>query len=746
MATAVAAAWHADVRAREQVIRQALIDAAADLAESGEHVARDLETLATIVDRLLVGANHTPAEVQREFAEIAASLPSSRRAWLVAITLSGNALSFSWKAQPSATSGLPAVALQFRGWRIEGRVDVARLVHDALAHMPERGLAVAVQGPGLKRWMRVDPAAGEDQDTPDFAQAHRRTNVHTILGTFRIVAVPRPRFFSSYGLALTTLTAGGALVTSLLVALLLHSEQRSLRLARQRKQIARAMLDAIPTPISFLDEQGRYVEFNQALARLVGRTFGQLKQARVADIWGKEIWEQGIRPRFLRALAGEIVEHEFRHPGPDHRMHDWLGTFMPWRETHSGKVQGVIVITRDVTEQKRLEREREEHARRAAIARRWEDLGMLAGGIAHDLNNLLQVITGAIEEAHASSMAPKAKQRLDEAASAAGQAARLTRQLLIYAGRGGGERGCLHPRALLEHAARLVRMGAPEDICVEVEAPARLPLIEGDRAQLEQVLFNLGLNAVQAIAESGRGSRVRMWAEARTGEDVRPELWEAHELESPAQAVVFHVEDDGPGIPEEVRERIFTPFFTTRKEGTGLGLAVVFGSTRAHRGFVDCWSEKGKGTHFTIWLPALKEWGVHQPDVPRPVMTTEASCPRGRVLVVDDEPLVRRTTARMLARLGWDPLEAPDGIKAVEAVRKDPAIQAVVMDVRMPRLRGDQALPQIKALRPELPVVLVSAATSGSRAQNIHPDAWLDKPFSSEALHDVLTRLLTEDS
>ncbi|RME87684.1 MAG: response regulator, partial [Zetaproteobacteria bacterium] len=429
------------------------------------------------------------------------------------------------------------------------------------------------------------------------------------------------------------------------------------------------------------------------------------------------------------ALEGRPYEREFRY-----RDRDWLALFAPWR-TERG-VEGVIVVTRDITAQKQAEAERMQRLAAQMRAQRWEDLGMIAGGVAHDLNNLLAIVLGQAEHLAetCSEFAPAVRPIMD----AAQKGGALCRALLAFAGKGGGKREKLHPRVLVEGVWPLLCASAPPQVRIERDVPERMPLVEGDAVQLRQALFNIAHNAVQAVAEAGGVVRV----EARPIDGAALD-WDAHNQPQAKQAVVFTIRDDGPGIPPELQARIFLPFFTTKAEGTGLGLAVAEGAVRAHGGWIELESAPGEGATFRIVLPAFDVWQEADLAEPEKQRAPQAAQGAGRVaLVADDEPLVRRLTARVLAQMGFSVLEAEDGEQAVEIARAHPEIELAVVDMRMPKMNGDAALAEIKRMRPDLKAVILSGYADDPKRANAHADAWLMKPVRRKELQETIARVL----
>jgi len=726
---AVNFAWWMD----EEAIEEAAVEREADLRHLVEtELARldaDLAIAVAFVDRGLVQPSSDAKAVAEAFSLFVPSLPMAKQGVLRALWIGNDAIAFSWSADEDAGDW---VERRLGAWQVRARIDWPALFSRALAVDAARDLHLGVRRAGDLGWIYLQHAHGKPlrRTIQVLERSGRVIRMSSSWGVFELVVRPSRAFAQSIGHPRTWLATGGGIVTFVLIALWLQAEARVRAAALRRRQIARAMLDAIPFPISFLDRDARYVEFNQALARFVGRSFSEIKRATPAQIWGEEVWKEEIEPHFRRALAGAIVEHEFQHAG-----RCYLGTFIPWRERD--EVRGVIVVTRDITEQKQREKERIAAIEQRERARRWEDLGHIAGGVAHDLNNMLGAIVAAIEHAMETPKEVQRRELLHSALHGCEQAGRLCRQLLVYAGKGGKRREKLHPGVIVRDAVRLLEPARPPDVRLIVDVPRLLPTIEGDRADLVQALFNLGLNALQVV--DPRKGLVRITVKALGSDAIR---WQRDDRPAPDQVVVFSVEDNGPGVDPELRDRLFTPFFTTKEEGTGMGLAVVAGVARAHGGFVDLNSIPGDGASFEIVLPAEGEW-VELAEEDRQQLRRSVPARTHQVaLVVDDEQVLRRLNAMGLKKLGFEVIEASDGEEAVKIVESRKDLAFVLMDVRMPRMDGVEAMRRMRKLAPELPIVLVSGAASDPvELSKDAPNAWLNKPFRFAELEDALRRL-----
>jgi two-component system, cell cycle sensor histidine kinase and response regulator CckA len=373
-----------------------------------------------------------------------------------------------------------------------------------------------------------------------------------------------------------------------------------------------------------------------------------------------------------------------------------------------------VVSWYDLTNRARLDRERQELAERLAQASKLEAVGQLAGGIAHDFNNLLTAIRNAVDLARQTiPAAHEAHEDLDIAAQVTDRAAALTKQLLAL---GRHERSAAHPLDLalvVRDTLRLLKPTVPPGITLEECVGGAPIVVEGDRSEFEQVVMNLVLNARDAMPDGG-SLRVAVRVDGTHAE--------------------LTVRDTGVGIPEHVRPRIFDPFYSTKPagQGTGLGLAVAYGVVSKRGGSIDVISAPGSGTTFTVCLPLSRREAV--PPVPSS-MTRAGST--GTVLLVDDDPLVRSTTRRLLERSGWLVHEAHDGTAGLAAFMEAPEKFTVVLsDVRMPGLTGPAMVRQLRAVAPTVPVVLFSGYDRLDGPDNALPEGvpLLFKPFRPEEL------------
>jgi signal transduction histidine kinase len=408
------------------------------------------------------------------------------------------------------------------------------------------------------------------------------------------------------------------------------------------------------------------------------------------------------------------------------------------------ELQRALDEVRESAEQRRRLEQRMQQAQKL------ESLGVLAGGVAHDFNNLLTGILGQAGLARAAGPTdgPLAEQ-LAQIELTARRAAELTRQLLAYSGRGQFHVRPLALPDLVRDTVPLVRASIPRAVEIRIDAPTDLPAVEADATQLRQVVMNLVLNAAEALGE--RPGTIRIAATCLDADDATLADLRRDDDVLPGRYVKLEVDDDGPGMTPELQERIFEPFFSTKFTGRGLGLAAVLGIVRGHHGAIGVRSSPGAGTTFTVLFPASD-----RPPDPRPEPTHPPSVPpppeapvdhgRGAVLVADDEPVVRRFAAFVLARMGFDVVQAEDGRGALDLFeRHAPRIRLALLDLTMPRLDGEQTLRELRRLRPELPVVLSSgfdAATTEARTPRDRRTGFVHKPYRAEDLEDAVRAVL----
>jgi PAS domain S-box-containing protein len=380
-----------------------------------------------------------------------------------------------------------------------------------------------------------------------------------------------------------------------------------------------------------------------------------------------------------------------------------------------GRLTHFIGVTRDITVRKQAEAARELLEARLRESQKMEAIGTLAGGIAHDFNNIIAIILGNAELARADlSVNSLALLGLEEINKAGLRARDLVQQILSFSRRQSTQRKLVAPASIVEESVRLLRATMPAYLNIEVHCERTVPAILADTTQLQQVLINLATNAMQAMR--GRPGRIVIRLDTVTldaaAAQTHPVLHTLHE-KHPGPMVRLLVSDDGPGMDAATRARIFEPFFTTKAvgEGTGLGLAVVHGIVRGHEGAIVVDSEVGKGATFTIYLPAAG--AAADGLVPgRPGVATHAlpDCSGGQhILYVDDEKALVSVVKRALERNRIRVSAHTDPHLALAALEFDPAaFDLVVTDYSMPGMSGLELARKIRALRADLPVVVVS--------------------------------------
>ena len=401
---------------------------------------------------------------------------------------------------------------------------------------------------------------------------------------------------------------------------------------------------------------------------------------------------------------------------------------------------------------------REQAARRAAEAseaqsrhvQKLESIGVLAGGIAHDFNNLLHVVLGNADIAL--SRLPRrapAREPLEEVVRATIRAADLTRQLLAYSGKGAFVVRHLDLSQEVREMATLLRTAISKQAVLGWELAPELPSVEADATQIRQIVMNLITNASDALGEAAGTITLRtgvVRSETMNDDRFGPPPQAEDRLEQvPAAYVYLEVGDTGSGMNPDTLARIFDPFFSTKFAGRGLGLAAVMGIVQAHHGLIRIRTEPGQGTSFRILFPPS---GKASPPTEVPATGKPEWRGSGTVLVVDDEEGVREVAERMLQEIGFRTIAAVDGRHALEIVaRLGEEITAVLLDLSMPRMGGRETLVRLRALRPEIPVVMISGYTEQVVAQQLDRSqgpmiGFLQKPFLAEDLSLAMGRLV----
>jgi PAS domain S-box-containing protein len=433
-----------------------------------------------------------------------------------------------------------------------------------------------------------------------------------------------------------------------------------------------------------------------------------------------------------RARRGESIEQfETVRRTRSGRSIEVSMTASPIRDAF-GRIVGVSTVTRDISERRKLERQ-------FYRAQRMESIGTLAGGIAHDLNNALTPILLSLDLLKASFPDSDSQELLDVVGTSAGHAADMVLQVLSFARGVEGKRLVVDMAALVGEVEKISQDTFPKSIAIASRTAPGLSPVLGDRTQLQQVLVNLCVNARDAMPGGGRLSIIAENVRFDAEQDRMPETLSA------GAYVCLRVEDSGEGISSEHMERIFEPFFTTKEvgKGTGLGLSTSMAIINSHGGVLRVYSERAKGTTFTLYLPAHLDASAALPEI-------AVAVPRGNgelILVVDDEPAVRLITKRILESNGYRVVVASDGASALSLYETRSADIAVVLtDMMMPVMDGPTMIRNLRELDPAVKIIGTSGlashdydASSQSGLQH-----FVAKPSTADALLHTLHSILKD--
>jgi two-component system cell cycle sensor histidine kinase/response regulator CckA len=465
---------------------------------------------------------------------------------------------------------------------------------------------------------------------------------------------------------------------------------------------------------------------NPKTVAVSGYSMDELTRMHFIDLIAEEDKELALN-NYLARLSGKGASKEYIF-----RIRN-RGGQMLWVDIH------VVIITwegrpatlnfiRDITRQKKTEEQLQQ-------AQKMEAIGTLAGGIAHDFNNLLQAIQGYTQLLLLDKEKSKASHReLEEILGAARRGGELTRQLLTFSRKVESSMRPVDINTEIKKVEKILSRTIPKMIEIQLNLTEDLYTVNADSGQVEQVLMNLAVNARDAMKEGGK---IVIETENVI---LDKEYCETNLIEKAGEYVLLSFSDTGHGISKESLEHIFEPFFTTKKvgEGTGLGLAMVYGIMMSHKGAINCYSVPGRGTTFRIYLPAIESFKeTFLPEI------TEA--PRGgteTILLVDDEDLLRDIGGQILENFGYTVLQAKDGEKALEIFNDGQVrINLVILDLIMPGMGGAKCLDELLKLNPETKVIIASGYFANGSAG---AKGFIKKPYILESMLHEIRRVLEE--
>jgi len=583
-----------------------------------------------------------------------------------------------------------------------------------------RLIEVIPDGVGLcrnGRWLMVNPAIvlAFGADSADCESEGTKNEISALI---RLVRMDGSEFLGETQSLLIEDVDGDPVV-------MLIIRDVSKRVAAERENsLLRAAIEQSAEPTMVLDADGFILLANPASAELHGIKNDKLKGLQIAELRGGQQGDtlySEIRSTILRGetWCGEVVlKRNRKKPLVARRV-------SPVFDSH-GDARWQIVVDRDISE----ERRRQE---KMAHVQRLESLGVLAGGIAHDFNNLLGIILGNISLARSTITAgdPIASS-LENIEKTSHRAANLCNQMLAYSGKGKFIVQPINISELVEEMIQLLEISISKTVSMRYELTPLLPSVKVDTAQLQQVIMNLVINANEAIGERN-GTIVIATGQVDADVDYLRSGSVEEEILKPGPYVWLEVSDTGCGMDSIIRERLFEPFFTTKFTGRGLGMSAILGIIRGHKGTIKVYSEEGKGTTIKVLFPAVVDLTpVSLATKSNPAeKTIQAS---GTILVVDDEEMLRNVAADMLKSGGYEVILAADGVDAIAKLKKyKDTIDCVLLDMKMPRMGGEEAFTEMRRIKPEIKVLLSSGyneQTATNRFAGKGLAGFMQKPYT----------------
>jgi two-component system, cell cycle sensor histidine kinase and response regulator CckA len=487
---------------------------------------------------------------------------------------------------------------------------------------------------------------------------------------------------------------------------------------RRREQQFRLITENVPDMIVVLDTEGKRLYNSPSYEPLLGDPVSLAGTDSFQDIHPDD--RERIKRIFYETVkTGNGHQTEYRLLSKDGSICIVESRGGVIRD-EQGNVSQVVVVSRDITEKRRLEQQ-------LLRTQRMESIGTLAGGIAHDLNNVLAPILLSLNIIKRKVADPKTEKLIETIESTAKRGSDLVKQILSFARGMEGERTQVKLGILIDDVVKVLKQTFPKSIRLKTDTPKNLWTMSADATQIHQVLMNLCINARDAMPDGGH-------LEIKADNTVIDTQYAKMNLEAkPGYFVRISVSDTGSGVPHRILDRIFEPFFTTKEhgKGTGLGLSTVHTIVKSHGGFVNVYSEEGKGTVFNVYFPAAGTGGGD-------ITEEKNELPAGSgelILVVDDEEAIRAITETTLEANGYRVITASDGREAIAMYTEYRRhIALVLMDLKMPNMDGSDAIRSIKKINPSARLIAMSGLVQDGQSTEKEFVGFLHKPFTAQTL------------
>jgi PAS domain S-box-containing protein len=558
------------------------------------------------------------------------------------------------------------------------------------------------------------------ESLPQFAQEQRKSQSRTYL----IVSITISILLSVIAFMLRSAHAGAIAAAQAL---------------KESRELYRKISEDSPAYIATFLPDGTITYANPALANDLGR--------HQEELVGKSFFEfllpeyQGPVRQGLGTLSPQkptkTLEQALKGPGDAVVWQEW--THRAVFDEHGGTAE-FQAVGQNITERKKAAEERARLEQQMLHAQKMESLGVLAGGVAHDFNNILMAIIGNVDLSLMKiEEASPITANLRNIEKAAMRAADLAKQMLAYSGKGRFVIEKLDLNRLIEKLHPILEPSLPDNGVLVLKLHKPVPVVEADANQMRQILMNLFMNAVEALGENGGEITIRTEDRVLDREGLKDLL--LGETMAEGRYVVLEVADTGCGMEKEVLDKVFDPFFTTKFTGRGLGLAAVLGIARGHKGGIRITSEPGKGSIFQVLLPTSEPPPAKAP-VPEPIEDGWSGA--GNILLVDDEEVIRTIASELLKELGFTAVLAGSGAEAIEIFKVNRELRAVILDLTMPGMDGEECFRELRRIDPEVKVIMSSGFSEQDVVQKFAGKelaGFIQKPYTLKALKEVMRKV-----